>query len=53
VAALERLLGDYELRRSMGEAGREFVEKYFDRRIIWAALENKYRNAINRVSKAS
>lgn len=53
VTALERLLGDCELRRSMGEAGREFVEKYFDRRIIWAALENKYRNAINRVSKTS
>ncbi len=41
-AALERLLGDPELRRTMGAAGREFALKRFDAKVMVDALDRVY-----------
>jgi glycosyltransferase involved in cell wall biosynthesis len=41
-AALDRLLGDPVLRASMGQSGRAWVQKNFQREIVWAAYARDY-----------
>ena len=45
-AALDRLMGDAALRRSMGEAGRAFALSRFDTRVMVDGLERVYREAV-------
>ena len=41
-AALDRLLGDPVLRASMGQSGRAWVQKNFQRELVWAAYARDY-----------
>jgi glycosyltransferase involved in cell wall biosynthesis len=45
--AIGRLLRDAELRKRMGEAGRDWVACKFDRRIVWAEIKKLYMQAVH------
>jgi glycosyltransferase involved in cell wall biosynthesis len=44
--ALRRLAGDADLRRRMGEAGRQRVQQEFDERLVFQRLEEGYRDIL-------
>ena len=46
-SALDRLLGDAELRRRMGAAGRIWVEKNFRQEDVWQQILAHYRSILN------
>ncbi|MGQ0704267.1 MAG: glycosyltransferase [Gemmatimonadales bacterium] len=46
-ATLDDLIGDGERRRSLGLAGRAYVERYHDARTLSAELENIYRSLLS------
>jgi glycosyltransferase involved in cell wall biosynthesis len=48
--SIEALLADPSLRHSMGEAGREFALGRFDARVMVAALEGVYREALEQAA---
>jgi len=45
-SAIAPLLGDAELRRRMGDAGRDWVARTFDRRVVLAELKKLYIEAV-------
>ena len=45
--ALALLLGDARLRKGMGESGRDWVARMFDRRIVWAEHKKRYMDVIH------
>jgi glycosyltransferase involved in cell wall biosynthesis len=47
-AAMERLASDAELRRRMGEAGRQWVSECFDQERIFALYADEYRRLVRR-----
>jgi glycosyltransferase involved in cell wall biosynthesis len=48
--ALALLLRDTELRRRMGKAGRDWVVRTFDRRIVWAEHRKRYLDVVQKQS---
>ena len=46
--AIAKLLRDAELRKRMEEAGRDWVARMFDRRIVWAEHRRRYTDAVHR-----
>jgi glycosyltransferase involved in cell wall biosynthesis len=51
-SALERLVNDAELRRTMGAAGRRRVAEHFDQQRVWALYVEEYRRLAGRPSSA-
>lgn len=41
--AMQELSADYDRRRMLGQAGRDFVRSYFDQQYVWAQLYAEYR----------
>lgn len=46
VRAIEKLLNDSELKLSMGKKGRQFVEQYYDNRVLVKQLEAIYKSVL-------
>ena len=44
--ALERLVGDVDLRKRLGASARRWAEEHFDQRDKWAQYEREYRELL-------